>query len=300
MKFFTVFFGVCKGTEIFFQLFRQSLIRALWHLLLLSLICATFITGIKSFKFMSDIDTACNIVNEQCGGVSITDKGIFPAVEPEKARLFQIPEGMSVCYLPKGFTQLPDFDRNEVDEGILWTPGLVINWIKTQSNDYFFLPVMYSELNVGLQLRSYQKNEIAEVMKKNGYSGAAINIPYNFSDNLSMAVKLYVTWRVFVWNFIPIIFQAILFIAIFSLIFNLMSAKRLKTVKLRDLFVLGIYASFPAMVVASFFPALDLPLLSYNEAYLLGFTCYLMVIINRIERRLNPVEKNNNEQNDLF
>ena len=45
-----------------------------------------------------------------------------------------------------------------------------------------------------------------------------------------------------------------------------------------------IYAGFPVMLVASCFPAFDLPYLSYSTVFMIGLVVYWLVAVARVER----------------
>jgi hypothetical protein len=246
---------------------------------------------VKSVKLSDRIDAGLTVIQEKCGDIKITDKGILPSVKPEQVKLFAVPGGFSVCYMPLGYKgKLPDVDEENIDRGIIWTPGIIATWMKTKNDSYMLLPNIYYKLEDALQAREFQKDEIIPYLKKNGKIVGSLNLPYNnFSpEKFRTPFKIVAGVMLFLIFFITILPQAILFISIFSLIFSLIGGRRIKVLKLRDLFVIATYAGFPAMIIGSLFPALELPLLDYNTVYLFGFTGYLMFIINRIERQLAP------------
>jgi hypothetical protein len=291
MKFITALAGVCQGTSVFIKLLRQSLLKTFLHLLLLTFICSLFISVVKSVKLSDRINAAVTVIQEKCGDIKITDKGILPSVKPDQVKLFAVPGGFSVCYLPLGYKgKLPDIDEDNIDRGIIWTPGIIATWMKTKNDSYMMLPNIYYKLEDALQAREFQKDEIIPYLKKNGKVVGSLNLPYNklSPEKFRTLFKILAGIMLFIIFFFQILFQAILFISIFSLIFSLIGGRRIKVLKLRDLFVIAAYAGFPAMIIGSLFPALELPLLDYNTVYLFGFTGYLMFIINRIERQLAP------------
>ena len=54
----------------------------------------------------------------------------------------------------------------------------------------------------------------------------------------------------------------------------------------------GIYASFPPMVIASLFPILELPFVTYETVFMIGLLIYWMAVTAKLER--TPVETEEN------
>ena len=52
----------------------------------------------------------------------------------------------------------------------------------------------------------------------------------------------------------------------------------------------GIYAGFPALLVASAFPALNLPFFTFSTVYMTGLLIYWLYTAHRLERRLAEEE----------
>ena len=92
----------------------------------------------------------------------------------------------------------------------------------------------------------------------------------------------------FFLNFGGILLQVIFFVSMFALILNLSSRNNNKTLlKYSERFVIGIYASFPPLLVATVFRAFELPYLSFNSVYVIGFSLYLIVIFARLQLEFN-------------
>ena len=74
-----------------------------------------------------------------------------------------------------------------------------------------------------------------------------------------------------------------------------MGMGRPRRIKVGEMVKLAIYAGFPAMLIGSVATALRLPLLDFDMVYVLGMTIYLMIAMNRLERRRQEQEWQNNE-----
>ena len=77
----------------------------------------------------------------------------------------------------------------------------------------------------------------------------------------------------------------------FTLVFRFASMRQLRVLTIRELWKTGLYAGFPAMIIGSFFPALNLPLFSFSTVYMFGLVIYWILIISRIERSGQEEEK---------
>jgi len=302
MSFFNIVFGVCKGTEIFLQLFRLSIWKALWHLLLLAVLCTVFVTTIKSFPLFKDINNACETITEQFGAIKITGKGIFPSIAPEKGRVVQLTDVANIIYIPelKGAT-LPDFDRDNNSRGIFWTPTLITGWYKTEVSDYLLYPLIYNHRKTGISTKPFQKDNILPYLNDNSSDKNPLKIP-DSSENIEdykfliKGCAAFITFGVFL---IQILFQPLILTSIFALIFNMVGNRNLKILQLKDVFVTAIYAGFPAIIIASFFPAFDLPM-DFSTVYIFCFAVYFIYIMSRLERDLSGEKPEGATDDDDF
>ena len=302
MSFFNTLSGVCKGTEIFLQLFRLSPWKALWHLLILITLCAIFITTAKTFPLYKDIDIACETIAEQFGPVKFTDNGIFPSIDPEKGRVVQLTETATVAYIPDLKTAaLPNFDEGVSNRGVFWSPGLVAGWYKTEAMEYLLIPLIYAPQKARISTSPFQKDNILQYLKENSSPGNPFTLPVSSVNaaDMKIPVKIYATGITFAFQFIQILFQTILLTALFTMIFNLVGSRNFKILKFKNIYVTAIYAGFPAIIIASFFPAFDLPL-DFNTVYIFCFAVYFIYIMSRLERDLSGEKPADQADDDDF
>lgn len=286
MSFFNILFGVCKGTEIFLQLFRLSPWKALWHLLILTTLCAMFITAAKTVPLYKDIDIACDTIAEQFGPIKFTDTGIFPTIDQTKNRVVQLTENATVTYIPDfQAAAIPDFDQESSSRGLFWSPGLIAGWYKTDSADYLLVPLIYATQKARISTMPFQKDSIMTYLKENSSATNPLKLPVNSLNaaEMKLPVKIYATMITFCLQFIQIMFQSLVLTAIFTMIFNLVGSRNFKILKFKNIFVTAIYAGFPAIIIASFFPAFDLPM-DFNTVYIFCFALYFIYIMSRLER----------------
>lgn len=288
MNFFKAFIGVCSGTSVFTRLLRHSVLKALRHLLFMATICAVCVAFAAMIGIVPKIDIASDLVAEHCGDIVFArGRGVLPSREPDKPKLFYIPGNISVCYIPDDYQgELPEIDGDDVRFGIVWLPDNFAVWFKDSDEKYL--------LRSGLRQEEVERGNILAFMQNSrpGFNTAELPDRAIPRDNLRTlaiwlaAVSLFIG---FLWQ---ALFQALLFILVFSLIFTFLGNRKAQSLKFRDLLVTGIYAALPAMAVASFFPAFDLPLLDYHSAFFIGLTGYLLVVINRLEQTLGDSSKN--------
>ena len=73
--------------------------------------------------------------------------------------------------------------------------------------------------------------------------------------------------------------------AIFVGMFRLTSGRRYPlTLSFGEFWKIGLYAGFPAMLVATAFPALALPWFSFGSVFMAGLLIYWLYAAGRIER----------------
>ena len=77
---------------------------------------------------------------------------------------------------------------------------------------------------------------------------------------------------------------ALFYTGLFAGMFRLTSSRRLQTLTFGEFWKIGVYAGFPVMLVASCFPAFDLPYLSYSTVFMIGLVVYWLVAVARVER----------------
>ena len=81
--FLKTFISVCSGTEIFPKLSGISLFRAIGHLILLALICASANIAMRYHPFNVEFEKLCGELQNKFGGLNYTTEGIVPEREPK-------------------------------------------------------------------------------------------------------------------------------------------------------------------------------------------------------------------------
>ncbi|OGV56899.1 MAG: hypothetical protein A2017_05180 [Lentisphaerae bacterium GWF2_44_16] len=290
MNFFNILFSVCTGTEIFPKLLDISLRRSIFHFILLTIACAFFILGGRAFPLWHSIDSTCNALSIEFGSLQIDNDGILPSKSPEKPRELFLLDNLRVNYSPSEQDELKLLDSDNSKFGVAWTPGILCAWMKLNSSDYLFMPLIYPEKNITIPRAPMTKSEGVEYIKKYASAKGPFNFllsKVNFSA-MKPALFFYISAIIFMAALFKIIVSAVLFTSIFAVIYSLVGRDALSSLPVKKLFVIGTYTAFPCIVIASFFPALELPFLDYQTVFLITFLFYLFIVFNRIQKSLNP------------
>ena len=292
-NFIKALIGTCSGVDIFEQLRTQHGFRTFWHLLLMNFICSIII-GLGLYpEWKKQASSSIERVIEHCGDLRLDKNGITPEKEPEKAKNFLIAGPVSVTYLPPECDVLPEKFDQGCDMGILWSGAHVAVWRKN-AEDRYTLSVMG---NIAPQ--SNGKSIAPEDMIKQLRDAPPVKLPegdsqvltYNKLTALSKLVQVMAVLMIALFN----LTQIFIYIAMFAGVFALMGMGRPRRIKVGEMVKLAIYAGFPAMLIGSVATALRLPLLDFDMVYVLGMTIYLMIAMNRLERRRQEQEWQNNE-----
>jgi hypothetical protein len=99
------------------------------------------------------------------------------------------------------------------------------------------------------------------------------------------------TFSLFMQNLGLTLFLPLLYTALFVGVFRFSSGGRYPVrLTYLEFWKIGIYAGFPAMLVASAFPALALPFFSFSTVYMAGLLIYWLYTASRLERELAAEE----------
>ena len=290
MNFFKCLFETCKGTRVFVGLLKQSAGRAVLHLLFLSLLCSLFIMLCTYSGYSTRVDKAFNSLGKELGPISIKNNAIVAPQAGENKSVVIADSMIRVDYLSSLENDLPVIDADGINSGFLWVPTMLTAWFKVAPDKFLLVPFAYNAKDV-LPAENVERGAIKDYINKN--TSPKYDLICQFSnlswDGLKDYCKKTLVSFMFLLNFGGILLQVIFFVSMFSLILNLSSRSNNKTLlKYSERFVIGIYASFPPILVATIFRAFELPYLSFNSVYVIGFSIYLIVIFSRLQLVLNP------------
>lgn len=290
MKFFTAVIGTCKGTKVFLNLLSQSLGKSLWHLFLLVLICSLFIMLCTYSETTEKIDETFTHLEETFGDIQVGKKGIISAKVNKIISFLVADNRYKITYMPTlDKAKLPEIDANDIGSGFLWTPTMLTSWLKIGSDKFLLIPFAYCS-DKQLSIESMKASSILTYIKNNTSAEKPVK---SISQELSWpALKEYCTNTLipvaFMGNISGIFLQTLLFVMMFSFVLNLSSRNTgAQALKYKTRFVIGIYVSFPPILIATMFSAFKLPFLSFSSVYVICFSIYLIVVFTHLQINLN-------------
>ena len=279
--------GSCCGPAIFKQLICNSWRRVIFHLFLLTLCVAFVIAAAATLRAGKEIDSMCAVLTGEFGNISCGPQGIAPTRNPATPRSLALPQDGRLVYLPdwkKGANYSPD-DLKAFRYLLFWTPQRQL--FAANQGDGLGWAVLSRDGLDDMDQHIYSAAEFSDFLKK----------PFSDSDEwekMPVFTQSFTFWAKFLyWTlaiilftgyFIGMVWLTLLYIGIFALMFRLTGgAGRLVSMTFSQFCKVGVYAAFPAMLVAGCFPVLELPLLSFNTVYMFGLVIYWLVIVNRNE-----------------
>ena len=285
--------GVCCGTEIFRSLIHQRAWRIVLHLFLVLTVCSVLVPSIRMTVDAAQLRQTLGQLQQSFGKLRIYETQMLPSLRPDEMRVVMLGKQLPLIYVPS--ETMPDWAQyREYPILAVWQPGQLSFVQRLSSTD-----VMLSSFPLGMTsalIPTPQKltvQDLPEVLKKNCTAlpqkemraEADLKNPAEMIAEEDFAFLRGMFWAalcgVFWMEAVP---PLLIFLTLFIGVFTLTSTVRDRTLRFGELVKAGAYASCPAIFVASFFPALDLPLLEYSTAYMIGAVCYFFVAVNRLER----------------
>jgi hypothetical protein len=290
MNFLTALTGTCKGTKIFSQLLYQPLLRTFMHLLLLVFCCSIFILACTYYPNSHKVDETFSEIKNLFGDINVSKEGILPATPDKTKSMLVANNSIRLSYIPApDKNSFSDIDADEVNSGFIWTPTMISLWVKTGSDNFTLAPFTYFSKEP-LFPEEVKRPLIATYIKNNSSLENELisQFPALNWQSLNDYFKASFISLLFMSNLIGISLQVLFFVAMFSFILNLSRGnKAIPVLKYKQRFVIGIYASFPPLLIASMFSAFELPYLSFNSVYVICFSIYLITVYTRLQLEYN-------------
>ena len=303
------FFSVLKGTftrlDIYPKLLNNSWWRTFLYLIIFIIILGSAV-GFMQYRRMKPTINAFKIMLiENFGSHIISDinnKFIYPVDNPEKSRQISF-QNLCALYYP-GKTGIKDIPVLAPNFFAIWHPQYLILGTKNSDDN-----IISHKFDFGTQTKLSKKqtlsNSFASLLKLNSNinytklvktedNKTVFKIHFNQITNLiSQAIIL-----AFIGNNIFImLIHVLLLTGVFSFMYNISARSKNLNVTGLKVWKLGIYASFPVLFVAAAFPALNLPLLSFDTVYMFGLVIYWLKIISYTERTISEEKSSDDNIN---
>ena len=273
--------------------------RTIFHSVILALILASVISYFENAR-MQGVYEAAKRAFSGCFGdkIKLVSGGFVPEKDPDKCRSIALPDGGKLWYVPDGkFASCTGLEENPFL--IFWTPRGFGFAVRDQAHWKFNTAIpdpnakavfSGSRILSTAELQNYQMTS-AGSWRIDGQEELSV-------DELTRMVGAVAWFCLLIRNLMLTLILPLLYTAVFVGMFRLTSNGRYPIrLSYAQFWKIGIYAGFPAMLVASAFPALDLPLFSFSTVYMAGLLIYWLCVVHRIERQLAEEEMEfSNEQ----
>ena len=300
-NFFKILFLVCTGTDVFKKIIKFPLLKAFWHLFLLSVFCSFVFVLTKSPEMKKNINSATSYFQKQFGNVVVKSTGLYPEKKPATPRSLSY-DFIQVNYFPK----LPPNKDFKIDDrlnrsGFVWMPNCIVGWLKINDSEVFVyqaLTSLDSHNWFGIfpkdKIPSYIQNSTVNDLKNLRFTFfVPTNIPLfgllSLQQNNNL---LHYSDTIFYWSAFGVlthfVFMILLNVMLYSLIFaavySISSRSSLYNLKFKSFLVTAIYAGFPAVVIGTVFTIAEIPWIQYQTIYLIAFVIYLIAVTHKLRR----------------
>ena len=315
MEFFRTVVSACSGPSAFPNLMMRSPQRALLHLFLLCLLLTVVISGFQLIEMERARRVIVEAFTDYFGSVSMEKERIVPARNADRPRTFLLSPEFRFDYLTKDSLKKIDGmeDWKEL-AGVFWCPRGFVLWTRKLNEpgiylatplpppvDWvytLFIPVGFasSQMLTPPELRTYLQENYFPGGKKDAplFKGTAVRTPAEIS---SMVLKvLCVTFSVSV--FLGIFFIALILALLFAIMQHIFVPKVDVRLKFGPLLSVMIYASFPALVIASAAMIVEFPFFGFQTIFLVVFFIYQMLAVGAVQRFLNPPPPRDESEDD--
>lgn len=281
--FFTALWGVCRGTWIFPELRRNSGLRTIWHLLLMSFLCALMIAAGDSGRTSRELAVSREHFRAVFGeAILFSPEGIRPERDPAKPRFVALPAGGGLIYtgesekvtFPAGFCSGSTYFA-------LWSDYFLAIGVRVSADEgdgEWQIRVVDPERKLsvhevgGAGLSAFLESLIAKGRAAGGsWALPQVRIGTDEIFRIFRDVSL-VSMFISEWFYIFVL--ALLCTACFAGISRFTGAAALRGIGGWEYWKIGVYAGFPGMLIGAAAEALELPYIAYGVVYSLALVIY--------------------------
>lgn len=285
MKFFKLVMRICVDPSVFKTLRGFPPIKAVVHLGLLALIFSFLIVVARFIPASGRIGRICESLANTFGEVVIDENGISPSVAPTEPRHLKLSSTAQLDYFPESKVDLKGLEEGAAKYGVIWSPQLLSFWGAVSPGKFFLFPLIYRGGLGRFSSRPFSFRDIKRFVESQSGKRGEFNIQTTFSISaLSGVILAYYCALIFFSSMFVILSLSLFYALVSGAIFYFMSVDSAFAKNFKSLFVVAVYAGFPAILVASCFSAFQLPFLDYQTVFLIGFLVYFFIVINGVER----------------
>ena len=279
--FFGTLFSVCSGTELFPELAKRGFGIATGHFLLLVIIVSLLGAFGALWRLSDSLAPLCNEMTLSFGNkLIISENGILPERLPEMARSLELPDHGRLFYA--GVVRKKQSEVLELaglNYFIYWQAGMPAFAVRNEDNSW--------------NVTRFGENRMFE--RANNASSALAMVMEERDDRLwheklppEISIEALFDYIVLIFGLTFFLREFILFVvfgfALTGMISFLFSLSRYGNREWLKYWKVCIYSGFPAVIVAGFFPLLDLPFFDFINVYAAGLVIYWFAALRRVIR----------------
>lgn len=316
MGFFKTVRTLCTRTGAFPELLNTPLWRAILHSVLLALLCPFVIATVQTCREKKECAETLRRLEQESGGFGFCGNSMcFNGSAEERHYTFDLfGSGMRLDYVTTESERnnlKPDHWREQ--SGVLITKEQAIFWTKTPDHAFLFWNIPADIVQAYLAPGTPPENMTEKLYAI--ASDTSATAPHSAEDLLAAATVgkqaettqapfvrqktdgiLYGLLSLF-WSltFLQIISECLLLLVFGGLCFALMEFLYLRMMPNKlpfgKVYMLTLYAMFPAMIIASLSVLLGQTFLTFQTIFLIAFFIYQLFSFKKLGLFLNPPDK---------
>lgn len=294
--FFSTLFSICSGTEIFPELTKRSFGAAIGQFLLLVLLVSLLGGAGAWWRINSEMEGVRNSVILSFGKkLLVSEKGILPEKQPDLARSLELPGNGRIFYAGvMRKKQSEPLELAGLDYFIYWQAGMPALAVRNEDNSWNVARLGENEL---FKKENSSSDALERILEESDDQLWREKLPPEIPvgaifDYIVLILGLTFFLREFI---LFVIFGSVL-TGMISFIFSLSRYGNREWLKY---WKVCLYSGFPAVIVAGFFPLLDLPFFDFTDVFAVGLVIYHFAALRRVLQDSNapssPLDKGGKE-----
>ena len=279
--FFGTLFSICSGTELFPELAKRNFMTALGHFLLLCLLVSLLGAFGALWRLSDNLEPLCKEMTLSFGNkLLISEKGILPERLPEMARSLELPDNGRLFYAGSvRKKQSEPLELAGLNYFVYWQAGMPA--LAVRNNDDSWSVTRFGESRM-IEIAHNSDEALKMILEETDNRLWREKLPPEVS------VEALFDYIVFVFGLTFFLREFILFVvfglALTGMISFLFSLSRFGNRKWLKFWKVCIYSGFPAVIIAGFFPMLDLPFFDFIDVYVVCLVIYWFAALRRVIR----------------
>lgn len=281
-SFISALWGVCCGTRVFPVLKGHGAFRTVWHLALMSLVCAALITwggvGRAKSEYRKFVERYGELFGER---LIFSRSGMRPEKDPDKPRYLALP-GQGGLFYTAGMekVEMPPQIASGSAYFVVWSDYCFIFGARNLADgDNAMWQIQVADPDRSIVVRKVSADKLdafldALLAERRGGGRWKFPVAKIGTERLFRVARRIVAVAVFFAEFVGIFLLALVCTALFAFVSRLTGAAALRGLGGMEYWKIGVYAGFPGMLIGAVAEALDLPFLVYGMVYAFALVIY--------------------------